>query len=383
MPALRRLGPALLTPLLLVAACAAPDTAPPAPPPPEVAVVRVAPSTADLGLEAPARIEGSREVEVRTRVQGIVLERRYREGAHVRAGELLFVIDPAEYQAATKAAEARLAEARARVEQAQREQLRLEPLVSSRATSQKSLDDATSALDLARAGALAAEAALDRARLDLGWTRVTAPIAGMAGRAVPSEGALVEPGDNGLLTRIIRTDPAWVRFSLASEDLLRIRGVRGELGLDQLEVAVLGADGAELGTGRLDFIDVAVDPNTGTVALRAEVANPDGKLVPGDFVRVRLLGLERPDAILVPQRAVQQGRDGRYVFVLEGDVAALRPVEVGPWVGADWLIESGLEAGEQVIVDGVQKVRPGSPVRVAAEPSAASAAAVSATEPAR
>lgn len=351
---------------ILAIGCGTPGSSPPAPPPPEVAITTVTTTTADLGIEVPGRVEGSREIEVRARVKGIVLERRYQEGQRVRAGDLLFVIDPAEYRAAARAAAARLAEAEARVAQAEREQRRLEPLVTSRAASQKSLDDASSAVELSRALALAAAAAVERAELELGWTRVLAPIDGFAGRSVPSEGALVEPGDNGLLTRIIRTDPAWVRFAMSSADLSRLRVIRGGR-LEGLEAALLDATGRELAIGRLDFVDAEVEPNTNTVAARVEAANSSGVLVPGDFVRVRLRGLEQADAILVPQRAVQQGREGRYVLVVEGELAVVRPIEVGPWVGTNWLVERGLEPGDRVIVDGIQKVQPGAPVRLAAE----------------
>jgi membrane fusion protein (multidrug efflux system) len=365
-----------LTAGALLAACGGPPPAPQQPPPPQVEVVTVEPTDADLGTEVPGRVEGSRQVEVRARVRGILEQRLYDEGDTVRAGQALFRIDPTEYAVAVRAAEARVAEAEARRNQAVRERERLAPLVERRAASGKSLDDAQSAVELAEADRLSARAALDQAQLELSWTRVTAPIGGQVSRAVPSEGALVEPGDNGLLTRIVRIDPIWVRFSLPADELARVRGELGAGGVQDLPVEIVRGDGrVHPVAGKVDFVDVEVTDTTGTVALRAELPNADGALVPGEFVRVRLVGVTRSGALMVPQRAVQQGREGRFVYVVErgeqGEVAARRPVEMGPWVGADWLVESGLAAGDRVIVNGIQKVQPGAPVTVAPATAAA------------
>ncbi len=352
-----------------------------APPPPEVTVVEVAPRNVALPYECAGRIEGSREVEVRARVSGILLQRTYDEGRPVRAGETLFVIDPALYRAEVQGAQALLADATARRARAEREQTRLEPLLAQRATSQKSFDDAVSEAELARAAVLLAQARLDRAELDLSYTRVKAPIAGLSSRASFSEGSLVEPGENGLLTRIWQVEPIWVRFSVPDAKLLELhRGLaEGRLQApapSEREVEIVLADGAlHPERGRLNFSDSQVDRATGAVDLRAELPNAGGELVPGQFVRVRLLGIERRQAILVPQRAILQSPQGKFVYVVAADgTAAMRPIEVGEWIGEQWLVESGLAAGDRVVVDGIVKVRPGSPVRIA-EPSDAGAAA--------
>jgi membrane fusion protein (multidrug efflux system) len=360
---------ALLAPLLSFGcgATAGPDGPPP---PPEVAVLEVHPQRVPLTLSAPGRVEGSRELEVRARVRGIVLERSHQEGQAVRRGDLLFRLDDAEYVARVAAAKASLAEADARLEQAQREQARLAPLVTTRAASQKSLDDATSAAALAQAAVLGAQAALDQAELELGWTRISAPGPGIVRRALVSEGALVEPGDRGLLTHIVQVDPAWVRFGLSATDFSRLRRAAGQRPVLGLRVAIAESTGGQpLGEGLLDFVDAGVDPTTGTIGLRATVANSDQRLIPGEFVTVTVLDLGHENAVVLPQRAVQQGREGHYVFVVAGETAGIRPVEVGEWNGTDWIIESGLVAGDLVVVDGVQRVRPDAPVRVAAEPA--------------
>lgn len=340
-------------------------------PPPEVSVVRLEPRTVAVPYEFSGRIEGSREVEVRARVSGILLRRVYDEGRPVRRGQLLFEIDPAPYRAAVQAAEAQLADARARSSRAEREAARLEPLLAVRAASQKAFDDAVSDREQARAGVLLAQAQLDRAALDLGYTRVEAPISGLSSRALYSEGSLVEPGDNALLTRISQVEPIWVRFSMPDATRLALqRGIaEGELAApapSELTVEIVLADGSLHGErGRVNFSDSRIDPATGAVDLRAELANAEAFLVPGQFVRVRLLGVERPDALLVPQRAVQQGQHGKFVYVVDSDgEAEMRPIEVGGWIGEEWVVESGLAAGDRVVVDGTVKVRPGAAVTV-------------------
>ncbi len=350
-------------------------------PPAQVTVVQVVPRTVPVPYEFTGRMEGSREVEIRARVSGILLERTYAEGRPVAKGQTLFVIDPAPYRAEVQAAEAKLEEEKAGVARAEREVRRLEPLLAARAASQRDYDNAVSEAEQARATQLSAQARLDQAKLDLAYTRVEAPISGLSSRAEHSEGSLVEPGDNGLLTRISQVKPIWVRFSAPDQTLLALRKEISAKTVtspatNQLEVELVLADGTvHVERGRVNFSDSMVDSQTGAVDLRAEVANDAGSLLPGQFVRVRLLGIERPGAILVPQRSVQQGQEGKFVFVV-GDtgIAEVRPITVGSWLGQDWIVESGLAGGERVVVDGVVKVRPGAPVEIVDPTTAASAA---------
>jgi membrane fusion protein (multidrug efflux system) len=348
------------------------------PPPAEVAVVTAAPRDVALPYEYTARVEGSREVEIRARVSGTLLRRAFDEGRPVRKGQLLFEIDPAPYRAEVQTARALLAEAEARRARADREAARLRPLLAERAVSQKAYDDAVSESEQAHAFELAAQARLARAEVDLSYTRVTAPIAGLSSRAVHSEGSLVEPGDEGLLTRLSQIEPIWVRFSVPDRTLLELRrgiaeGRIASPAPTELEVEIVLADGSlHPERGRVNFADSRIDAATGAVDLRAELPNAGGALVPGQFVRARLLGVTQPGAIVVPQRAVLQGQQGKFVYVVAaGDTVELRPVEVGGWVGDGWIVESGLVPGDRVVVDGTSKVRPGAPVTVAAEPAAA------------
>lgn len=341
------------------------------PPPPQVTAVTVAPRTVPLPYEFTGRLEGSREVEVRARVSGILLRRSYAEGRAVRKGESLFEIDPAPYRAEVQVAEADLAEEQARLSRAEREVKRLQPLLAERATSQRDFDNAVSEAEQARAALQSQQARLDQAKLDLSYTHVEAPISGLSSRAEHSEGSLVGPNENGLLTRIVQVQPIWVRFSLSDQTLLALRKEIAAKTVTspathQLEVELVLADGtAHPERGRVNFSDSMIDSQTGSVELRAELPNAARTLLPGQFVRVRLLGIERPKAILVPQRAVQQGQQGKFVFVVGSDGNAVaRPVTVGEWIGQDWVVEAGLEAGDRVIVDGTVKVQPGAPVQV-------------------
>lgn len=376
MRTLQRFGiPVLAATAALLAACGGPKGAGGpggpggAPPPQEVTVIDVQPRTIALPFEYPGRLEGSREIEVRPRVSGILLRRLYEEGRAVRRGDLLFQIDPASYQAEAQAAEASLAEERAKLSKAEREIARITPLVEKKAVSQRELDAAISEVEQARATSQSAQARLDKAKLDLSWTRVTAPIGGVTSRAPLSEGSLVGP--ESLLTRISQVAPIWVRFAISDEELMALNASIVAKVVDApkvREIELQLADGSTFPErGRVNFSDSIIDPETGSIDIRAEFANQSGTLVPGQFVRVRLLGIERPNAILLPQRSVLQGQHGKFVLVVgAGDVVEVRPVEVGRWIGQDWLIESGLTGGERVIVDGTVKARPGSPVSIAA-----------------
>src|ERR1041385_1835134 len=324
--------------------------APAAPPPPEVSVLTVAPETISARYEFVGEAAASRRVEVRAQVTGVIVARPYAEGTDVAKGTLLFRIDPTTYEAAYRSAQARLANA-------DRNLARLKSLLASRAIAQKDVDDAQQAFDQAQATA-------DQTKKDYEDTFVRAEISGRAGRGLLDLGARVT-GPSDLLTTVEQVDPIYVNFSPSDQDVLRwrrdIATHRLIVPARVLPVQVTLADGSIFpGTGLLNFVDLALQPVTGTLSLRAEFRNPQHVLLPGQFVRVRLVGLKRPGAILVPQRAVQRGLGGAFVYVLgDSNKVAARDVVATSWEGGAWLIEQGLRAGDRVVVDGVQSVAPG------------------------
>src|SRR3989454_7667932 len=339
-----------------------------APPPPEVSVLTVAPETVSARFEFVGQAAASRRVEVRAQVAGVIVARPYAEGTDVAKGALLFQIDSTTYEAAYRSAQAQLADATARLANAERNRARLKALLGSRAVAQKDVDDAETAFDQARAAVQAAQAAVDRAKKDYDDTFVRAEIAGRAGRALLDLGALVT-GPSDLLTTVEQIDPIYVNFSPSDQEVLRWRrdiATRRLLVPSRvLAVQVTLADGSIFpGTGQLNFVDLALQPATGTLSLRAEFRNPQHVLLPGQFVRVRLLGLKRPDAILVPQRAVQRSLGGAFVYVVgDSNRVAARDVVATSWERGGWLIEQGPRAGDPGGVEGVQKVAPGQPAK--------------------
>jgi membrane fusion protein (multidrug efflux system) len=366
--------PALLAPVL--AACGPSGQQHGGMPPAQVSVMTVEAKTLPAVYEYTGQTLGSREVEVRARVTGILQKRNFTEGGNVKQGESLFTIDPAPFIAAAARAEADLAGAAARLDQAKKNAARMKPLFADNAVSQKELDDATSAEAVADADAKAARARLTEANLNLLYTKVESPISGVAGRAQRSEGSLVS-GPDVLLTSVTQVDPIWVSFGVPDNDQLKINADRDAGRLEapkggNFEVSVRLADGTVYTQqGKLNFSDVRVSGQTGTSEWRAELPNPKGVLRPGQFVRVTLKGATRPNAITVPQRAVLEGPQGKFVYVLGSDdkgqtKADPRPVQVGDWIGEDWIITSGLKPGDKVIVDGTARIfAPGSPVQVA------------------
>ena len=375
---------------LALAACEQADSQPAGSrPPPEVSVVEVQPRNLPATYEYVGQTAGSRDVEVRARVTGILLKRNYREGAAVKRGQSLFTIDPAPFRIALQRADAELSAAEARLDQARRNSARLKPLTEAKAASQKDYDDAVAAERIASADVKLAQARLAEAKLNLEWTRVEAPIAGITSRASQSEGTLVS-GPNVLLTTITQIDPIWVTFGIPEREHLAIRKAvdEGRLKLpgggSGFDVKVRLSDGTEYAPrGRLDFSDVRINPATGTTETRAELPNPGARLRPGQFVRVVLSGAMRPDAIAVPQRAVLDGPQGKFVYLVDAQSKVeMRPVEVGDWQGDDWIIHTGLEAGDKVIVSGLMKIGPGAPVQIASPATAKPAAAKPPAEPA-
>ena len=344
-----------------------PAAAPPALP---VTVQRVELQRVPISLETVGQAEGSREVEIRARVSGILEKRLYSEGAPVSAGAALFVIDKATYENAVAQAKAALAQESARQEQAQREAERLKQLAQSKAISQREYDEAVSTLKQSSAVIEGAQARLAEAQLNLSYTNVKAPISGIAGRAVRSEGSLVTANtESSLLTTLTQVNPIWVRFSLAASDFDRIRGAA-----KRAQVKLLAPDGTVAAdNGRLNFSGTTVDPRIGTVQLRAEFTNPGVKWLPGQFVKVQILAGEQ-EAFLVPQAAVMQTEQARMVWIAEADgKATMRPVQTANWIGSDWIVTGGLKPGDAVIVDNLMKLRPGAMVQPHA-PGAAPAA---------
>ena len=363
-------------------------------PPAAVTVQKVEPQTFPVTFEYVGQTQGSKDVEVRARVTGIIEKRLYQEGSFVKAGQPLFAIDAKPYEAQVNAAKADLARAQAQKAQADRESARLRPLAERKAIGQKEADDAASNADFAAAAVKVAQAKLAELDLNLGYTRVVAPISGLSSRAQKSEGSLATQNDT-LLTTISQINPIWIAFNVSENEQLRLNKavVEGRLKLPKdnaYDVTVKLSDGSTFPRqGTINFADTRVNPTTGTYEMRAEIPNADGALKPGQFVRVILRGAARVDALAVPQVAVLDGPQGKFVYVIGkdkdgNDVATPRPVVVGDWVGVDgankWVIESGLKAGDPVIVDGVAKLMPGGKVKVG--PEAAANAASSGSPPA-
>src|SRR3954471_11312943 len=345
-------------------------------PPPEVSVETVSPRTLALTFEYVGQTTGSREVEVRARVAGIILKRNFTEGAAVKEGQSLYTIDAAPYEAAAARAEADVVAAQARYEQAKRNAARLVPLYAEKAVSQKENDDAVSAEEIGAADVKAAKARLVEAMLNVTYTKVEAPVSGGASRSLRSEGSLVE-GPQTLLTSVIQVDPIWVNFGIPDNQqaalATEVQAGRVQLPVDgAFEVSLRRNDGTVYDkVGKLNFSDVRVSPTTGRREVRAELPNAEGQLKPGEFVRVILKGATRPNALTVPQRAVLEGPQGKFVYIVdEKGTAQPRPLEVGDWAGDAWIITEGVQPGDKVIVEGLMRLGPGAPVRIANAKSA-------------
>jgi membrane fusion protein, multidrug efflux system len=335
-------------------------------PPPEVDVITVAAGSATVTQDLPGRLQAWRTAQVRARVEGIVEKRLFTEGSDVKAGTPLFHIDDRTYRTAAAAAEADVAVAKVTVE-------RYKPLLEMKAVSRQEFDQA-------EAKQKQAEAALAKAKLELENASVLAPISGRIGRALVTEGALVGKGEATPLATIEQLDPIYANFTQSNADLLRLQQAIKAGRLKRAEgakVELMLEDGSVYGLpGKLSFTDLAVDPNTGSVQLRAEFPNPRRELLPGTFVRIRFPEAVMDSAIKVPQRAVMMSPQGQSVMVVDGEgKVAPRPVKLGGMAGGDWVVAEGLKGGEQVIVNGLQKARPGATVKPVALGSPAPAAA--------
>lgn len=353
-----------------LAACEEPQQQAPAPPP-TVEVVTPEKQTVANIVALPGRVQAIRVAEVRARVNGIIQKRLYEEGTDVEAGQALFQIDPRQMRASLSAAQARLERARATAENAAQDVGRYRGLVEKQAISQQEFDTATARLRTARADVEQAQAEVETAQLMLGYTQVESPIDGVAGRAEVTVGALVRSADGTLLTRVEQLDPVYVNFSQSSSDLLGLRSqiAAGELNLpddQRIAVALVLENGQQYPhEGFVDFRAMSIDRSTGTVQARAQIPNPDRVLLPGMFVQARITAGERPDALVIPQRAVIMKDRGPSVMIVGADgKATSRDIEVGSMHEGNWTVLDGLEGGEQVIVNGWQDLRGGTEVEI-------------------
>lgn len=321
--------------------------------------------------EFPGRIDAVRVAQVRARVPGILLKRTFQEGADVRAGDKLFEIDPAQFQANYASAQANLAKAEASERQARALAERAKSLVEAEAVSQQDYENAAAAAAQAAAEVQASKAALSNSALSLGYATVTAPIDGRIGRALVTEGALVGQNESTPLATIQQLDPVYFDFTQSSTDVLRLRqalaaGTVKSIEPGAAQVTLLLEDGTVYEhKGKLLFADISVDPSTGMVGLRAEFPNPDRLLLPGMFARVRLEQAVNEDALTVPQRAVARGAAGSATVLIVNaeNVAEVRPITLGDAVGDKWVVKKGLQVGDRIIVEGLQKARPGAVVK--------------------
>ena len=373
----------------------------------EVGVITVAAQAVALATELPGRLEASRVAQVRARATGIVEKRLFTEGAEVRTGQPLFAIDAAPYRASAASAQALLARAQANLTQASAQAERFKPLLDANAISKQDFINAVAAQKIAEADVAAAKAALQVAQINLGYASVTSPIKGRIGRALVTEGALVGQGDATALAVVQQIDPIYVNFTQSTTDVLRLRkaiesgqfkragaGVKagagaGDAGVGtDASVHVVLEDGSVYErAGKLLFSDLTVDASSGQITLRAELPNPAGLLLPGMYVRVRLEQAQAEAGIVVPQQAVTRGTSGDTVMVVGADgTVAPRPVKIGAAVSGQWVVLDGLKPGEQVMVDGFQKLRGNAPVKavpwhagVGASAPASSASAVRAS----
>jgi len=330
-----------------------------------VTVVEVQPTKIPVTLEAVGETEGVREVEIRARVGGILEQRLYTEGEPVEADQPLFQIDPKPFEIALAQAKANLAQQQASLEQARREAKRLSELVDQNAISRRDYDTAMSELELSQASLKAAQAQVQEAELNLSYTTVRAPVGGVTDRAYQFEGALIDiNGESGLLTRIYQVNPIRARFSLPYSAMAD--APEGQLTPQNVQGAELILPSGEVypHRGKLDFTASTINPQLGTVQFRAEFPNEERRILPGEFVRVRVLVGEQEGVYLVPQIAVMQSAEGAFVYVVREGRATIQPVQTGEWQGQDWIIQGGLKPGDQVIVNNLIKIRPGAPVAV-------------------
>ncbi|MBL8541821.1 MAG: efflux RND transporter periplasmic adaptor subunit [Betaproteobacteria bacterium] len=368
------MGFAVLLAAALTAGCKKEEKKAEERPPVEVTVLKLTPRDTPVSFEFVGQTQSTRQVQIVARVSGFLDKRVYTEGSFVKAGQVMFLQDPKPFKAQLDAAKGELAEQQARLQVARDNLARVKPLAARNALSQRELDDATGQFLAASAAVETAKANVEQAQLNLGYTTITTPVSGLSSFAKVQDGQYLSgSGESSVLTYVAQTDPIWVNFSISENDMLQSRQEQAQ-GLlrmpanEDFEVEVVLADGSVFPKrGRITFANADYNSQTGTFLLRATVPNPGAALRPGQFVRVRILGAIRPNAILVPQQAVLQGAKGHFVVVVDKEnKAEIRPVQVGPWHGNNWFITIGLSPGETVVIDGMVHLSPGAPVKIVA-----------------
>jgi membrane fusion protein (multidrug efflux system) len=357
--------------LFLISCGSAPQVQ--APPVPEVTAISVAAQTVPFNMHFVGEVTSSNLVEIRSKIPGYIIGKKFEEGRLVTAGSVLFEIDPKPLKADLEDAKSQLAQAEASQENARRTYDRIQPLVASRAMSQRDLDNSLASKQTAEARVAGAKARVEASKLNLEYSQIKAPITGMAGRALRKEGSYISGNGSTaeILTTITPVDVMNVDFGVSEADILRFRkGVKNQIITPPAEfqfgLKLILSDGSEYSQiGKTLFRDPVINPATGTVLVTGQVSNPDGLLISGQFVRVVMTGAKRPGSILVPQRAVLQRPQGKYVVLVDSEgMTSIKDVEAGDWIGENWLILSGLKEGDRVVVDGAARLQPGMKVVV-------------------
>lgn len=336
----------------------------------DVKVKTIKPTTIPALYSFAGTVQSSHEVEIRARVEAYLEKVVYTEGSFVNAGDTLYILDKKPFEAALEDAKGALSKQQAILWNAKRTKERLEPLFKEKAASRKDLDTSIAEELTAQAEVQSAKAKLMQVELDLSYTTIKSPISGLAADTNYKEGALITPGTKGLMTTVSVVDPIWVYFSVSENDILKSKSEALKQQLifpktGELEIEVVLADGSIYpDKGKVNFASPTIDQKTGTMSIRAVLPNPDNILVPGQFVRVNVIGATRPEAIVIPQRAVLEGKNGMFVYVVINNKAEIRNVEVGDWYQNSWIVLSGLNEGDIVITDGVNKVQNGTPVNI-------------------
>ena len=357
---------------LFIASCGKKELPKTAPPPQEVTVLTVTPKTVPATMEFVAQAASSHQVEIVARVSGFLEKILYREGEVVKEGQVMFQMDQKPFQAQVNASKGEVENRKAQLWTAKANLDRIKPLAEQDAASKSDLDNAIGSVQSAEAATYSAQANLDKAQLDLSYTIIKSPVTGVSSKALLREGAYLQPsGTNSQLTYVAQLNPIWIDFTVSQNQRAffgeEVQQGRLSLPKDQAyEVELELSDGKRYPhKGKVNFADPSFSKETGTFLVRAEVPNPKEELRPGMFVKAFLKGAVRPNAIVVPQKAVQQTSNGHTVYVANAkDQAEIRPVVVGEWIGEDWIINKGLKAGDRVIVEGFQRLAPGAPVKV-------------------